>query len=175
MGEENHDLLFSAHINGGGKLWSVLRFLLQILPTLHFYSLHLVSRLTRHRGTVSSASTCEARGHGFEPGLKRYIFYSGKYPGAERACCFVSCSVLVRELRLLSSSMSDFLIFSALSSSPPFGLLLSLWITKPLWALCIWVFVCLLPRLSCSPPQLWLAVRCCSVSGPFVWVDLRVN
>ena len=35
-------LLFSAHINGGGKSWSVLRFFLQILPNLHFHLLHLV-------------------------------------------------------------------------------------------------------------------------------------
>ena len=67
MGEENHDLC---------------RVFFQILPKLHFYSLYLVKRLTSHRGTVGSASACQARGHGFEPGLKRYIFYNGKYPGA---------------------------------------------------------------------------------------------
>ena len=33
--------LFSAHVNGGGKSWSVMHFLLQILPKLHFISIPL--------------------------------------------------------------------------------------------------------------------------------------
>ena len=33
------ELLFSAHINGGEKSWSVMRFLKQILPKLHFISI----------------------------------------------------------------------------------------------------------------------------------------
>ena len=46
------------------------------------FLLHLVNRKTSLRGTVGSASACQARGHGFEPEMKRYIFYSGKYTGA---------------------------------------------------------------------------------------------
>ena len=67
MGEENHDMCCV---------------FLQILPNIHFYLLHLVKRETSHRDTVGSASACQVRGHGFEPGLERFIFYSGKYPGA---------------------------------------------------------------------------------------------
>ena len=63
-------LLFSAHLNRGGKSYSVLRFSLQFLRKLHFFSLHLVKRYITRRGTVGSGSACQARGHGFEPGLK---------------------------------------------------------------------------------------------------------
>ena len=46
-------------------------FFLQILPNLHFYLFHLVNS---HCCTVGSASACQARSFGFDPGLERYIF-----------------------------------------------------------------------------------------------------
>ena len=56
-------------------------FVFQNLSNLHFFLLHLVKRSTSHRGTVGGAFAWQARGDGFEPGLERYIFCSGKYPG----------------------------------------------------------------------------------------------
>ena len=44
------------------------------------FLLHLVKRYISRRGTIGSASPSQARGNGFEPGLKRYIF-STKNPG----------------------------------------------------------------------------------------------
>ena len=66
-------------MNGGGKL--CVAFFFQILPKLHFYSLHFLNRQVSRSGTVGSVSVCQARGHWFEHGLKLHIF-SGKYPGA---------------------------------------------------------------------------------------------
>ena len=67
MGEENHDLCCVFLTNSAKS------------PLLFT---PFSQRETSHRGTVGSASACQARGHEFEPGLERYIFYSGKYPGA---------------------------------------------------------------------------------------------
>ena len=53
-------------------------FFFQILPNLHCYLLNSVKRDISHRGTVGSASACQARGNGFEPGLERYIFVANK-------------------------------------------------------------------------------------------------
>ena len=58
----------------------MLQFFLQILPNLQFQLLQLGRRQTSHRGTVGSASACQARGHGFEPGLKRFIFIAENIP-----------------------------------------------------------------------------------------------
>ena len=65
MGEENHDLCCVFLTNSAKS---------------HFYLLHLVKRQTSHRGTVGSASACQARGRGFEPLLERYIFIAENIP-----------------------------------------------------------------------------------------------
>ena len=79
--------LFSAHINGGGKSWSVTRFFLQILPKLHFIStqwsegaLHLllsqpVGREFEPGLVLEFFCVSLPLGRGFDP-LLRYTFFA---------------------------------------------------------------------------------------------------
>ena len=39
-----------------------------------------IKRITSHRGTIGSASACQAGGHGFEPGLERNFFIAENIP-----------------------------------------------------------------------------------------------
>ena len=96
MGEENHDLccvffqtlpnllpvisnllitrLFQLLLDYFSYYSSYLLLLITSFSKTIYFLLLLVKRYISHRGTVGSASACQARGNGFEPGLKRYIF-----------------------------------------------------------------------------------------------------